>query len=234
MKNSVILVVSDFHAPYNHPDAVDFLAAIKKEYKPDRIVVIGDEVDHHAMSFHDSDPDLLSAGHELEKAIEELKPLYKLFPEADIVDSNHGSMHYRKGKHHGIPRKYLKGYNEILDAPIGWKWSKDLVLKASDGSDIYFHHGLSTQSIKIAQQMGMKYVQGHFHSKFEVQYSSSPDKLIWSMTVGCLVDDHSMAFNYNKTTLQRPIIGVGLIINGHPVLMPMQLAKGGRWIGELR
>jgi hypothetical protein len=101
-KNARILVISDMHHPYSHPDTTAFLAAIKKEYEPTRVICIGDEVDHHAMSFHDSDPDLYSAGDELKASIKALKPLYTLFPVMDLVDSNHGSMAYRKGKHHGV------------------------------------------------------------------------------------------------------------------------------------
>ena len=73
-----ILIISDFHAPYNHPDAVAFLGACKKKFKPTDVVCIGDEADFHAMSFHDSDPDLPSAGDELQKAIKELRKLYRL------------------------------------------------------------------------------------------------------------------------------------------------------------
>ena len=228
-----ILVISDMHVPYQHRDAFAFLAAIKKKYRPDKVVCIGDEIDSHSMSFHNSDPDLLSAGDELEAAINQLKKVYKMFPKVDLVDSNHGSMHYRKGKHHGIPRKYLRDYGEILDAPKGWVWHNHLTLTASDGNDIYFSHGLKKNALPVAQQFGMNFVQGHYHTEFSVQYSSSPARLIWGMTVGCLIDDAALAFEYNKLTNQRPIIGVGLIINGRPRLIPMVLKKNNRWNGEV-
>lgn len=233
MKHKCILVISDMHRPFHHPDTDAFLKEIKRVYQPDKVVCIGDEVDKHAMSFHDSDPDLPSAGDELQEAIESLQPLYKLFPEMSLVDSNHGSMVYRKGKHHGIPRKYLRSYNEVLEAPKGWKWSMDLTLTCSDGSKVYFHHGLKKNGLQVAQQLGINFVQGHFHNDFQVNYSSSPDKLIWNMTVGCLIDDHSLAFAYNKNTLGRPIIGCGIIIDGQPMLIPMMLKRGGAWTGRL-
>ena len=34
MLRKSILVISDQHAPYHHIDTLDFLAAIKKKYKP--------------------------------------------------------------------------------------------------------------------------------------------------------------------------------------------------------
>lgn len=226
-----ILCISDMHIPYEHPDTYEFLAEIKKKYKPDRVVCLGDEVDCHAMSFHDSDPDLPSAGEELEEAIEKLYDFYDLFPKVDLVDSNHGSMIYRKGKYHGIPRKYLREYNDILEAPTGWRWQRTLTIRASNGKKIFFTHGMKKNGLLLAQSMGMNVVQGHYHNDFNIQYSSSPAELVWSMQVGCSIDDESLAFAYNKVIPGRPIIGHGIIIDGQPRLLPMLLTKGGKWTG---
>ena len=68
MLRKSILCISDLHAPYHHPDTLDFLDAIRKEYKPDCIVNIGDELDWHSISFHDHHPGLYSPSHELDKA----------------------------------------------------------------------------------------------------------------------------------------------------------------------
>ena len=76
--NKSILVISDTHIPYHHKDAIAFLKAIKKKYKPDRVIHIGDEIDSHAISFHDSDPDLYSAGDEHEASLATIKELEKL------------------------------------------------------------------------------------------------------------------------------------------------------------
>jgi hypothetical protein len=153
-----VLCISDMHSPYSHPDLVPFLKALKKKYKPDKIVCLGDEVDKHAMSFHDSDPDLPSAGDELIYAIEVLQDVYDLFPRVDVLSSNHGDMVYRKGKHHGIPRKYLRDYGEVLEAPKGWKWYADLVVKTPLG-DVYFHHGKNADVMKTSQAMSMSAVK---------------------------------------------------------------------------
>ena len=56
-KDKRILVISDMHMPYHHPDSFAFLKAVKKSFDPTRIINIGDEVDNHGISFHDSDPD---------------------------------------------------------------------------------------------------------------------------------------------------------------------------------
>ena len=62
MSNRCILIISDTHCPYHHEDLIPFLTAIKKKYKPDRVVHIGDETDKHGLNFHGQDPDLPSAG----------------------------------------------------------------------------------------------------------------------------------------------------------------------------
>jgi len=230
---STILVISDLHIPSHHQDAFRFLKKIKEVYNPDLAINIGDEVDMHAMSFHDSDPDLPSAGDELKLAKKYIKQLAKIFPKMALVDSNHGSLAYRRAKANGMPAAYLKSYNDILGAPKGWVWHDELIIK--DGNtEIMFRHQFKKNPLICAQQMGMSVVQGHFHESFDVQYASSPNKLLWAMTVGCLIDKRSLAFAYNKTNCKRPIIGCGLIIEGQPQLMPMILDKHGRWINELR
>jgi hypothetical protein len=85
-----ILVISDQHMPYHHPQMMDFLKAIKKKYKPTRIVNIGDELDHHAMSFHDSDPDLPSAGDEHKLALKTIKDI--------TIDTPSGKVYFCHGK----------------------------------------------------------------------------------------------------------------------------------------
>lgn len=223
-----VLVISDTHIPYGHPDTLEFLKSLKKKYKPDLVVHIGDEIDNHAISFHDSDPDLMSPGDELQSAIKKLEAFYKLFPKMKLIDSNHGSLVYRKQKTHGLPRWVFKSYREILQAPRGWSWSMDLTIKTPQGK-VYFHHGKNKPVMKTSQNMAMSVVQGHYHENFSVNYWANPNGLFWQMQVGCLIDDKSMAFAYNKCNLNRPIIGTGLIVNGLPVLEPMILDKSGRW-----
>ena|ERR1700677_1356376 len=227
-----ILVISDYHAPYNHPDAANFLRACALKYKPDTVVCIGDEVDNHAMSFHDHDADLPSAGDELVQAIKALQPLYKMFPNCIVVDSNHGSMVGRKRLAHGMPSAVIKPYRDILQAPKGWSWVEDITLFTPMGK-VYFHHSKGINAKKNSQSMGCSFVQGHHHEQFELSYWSNPDALLFGMTVGCLVDRKSLALAYAKNNLKRQIIGCATIINGKPDLIPMLLNKTGRWTGKL-
>lgn len=231
-KRQTILVISDYHAPYQHPDAQRFLAACKKKFNPTDVVCIGDEIDAHAMSFHDSDPDLDSAGVELEKAIKALEPLYKLFPKCTVIESNHGSMVLRKALVAGMPKKVLRSYNEILDAPKGWKWVFDVKIQTALGP-IYFCHGKSGAAGRLASQYGMSTIQGHYHEKSQITYISTPERLMFDCHTGCLANDKSLALGYNKINPKRPIVSIVVVVDGIPQIVPMVLDIRSRWIGRL-
>lgn len=231
--NSRILIIPDLHAPYSHPNTIAFLRAIKRKYSPDRVVCLGDEIDGHALSFHESDPDLDSAGPELEKAIALLKPIYKMFPVCDVLESNHGSLVYRKAKSAGIPRRALKTYRDTLEAPRTWRWHFDLRIKMSNGVWLYFHHGKTGKQGALSQKEGTCSAQGHFHSKFHVTYWRNSGGLYWDLHGGCLVDHDSLAFAYGKNTMEKGIVGAWIILDGQPVPIPMQQKSNGRWTGKL-
>ena len=188
MLRKSILVISDQHAPYHHIDTIDFLAAIKQKYKPDTVVNIGDEMDWHSISFHDSHPGLYSPSHELQVARKFFKDLEKLFPKQYVMDSNHGSLVFRKATRYGLPHEVFKSYNHMLGVGKGWTWHEDLILKASNGQKIYFCHGKYKDVLKVAQQYGMCTVQGHYHTCYKIDYWSNPNELLWGMQVGCLIN----------------------------------------------
>ena len=229
MDNSFVLVIPDLHFPYAHIDSLDFLSAIQKQYKITRVICLGDELDYHSMSFHDSDPDLDSSGVELVRGLGYIETLFKMFPVMDLLDSNHGSMAYRKAKHHGMPRHLLKSYNEVLCVDEGWKWHSSLIIELPGGNKCKFVHGVSSNILAASQAIGMSLVQGHHHSLFELRYWESGHGLNFAITSGCLIDDKSLAFAYNKLQYKRPIMGVTLIYNGIPCLLPMSLDEDGRW-----
>lgn len=227
--NKSVLVISDMHIPYHHQDALEFLQALKDKYQPDLVVNIGDELDHHAISMHEHNPDLMSAGDELRDARGYVKQLEKIFPKMTLVHSNHSSLVYRRALKFGLPKDYLKTYNEFLGVGKGWRWVDDLTITLSDGQRCFFTHGMSADVLKVAQQYGMSTVQGHYHTKFSIGYYSNPDRLCFGMQVGCLINQKSMAFDYAKNFKSRFIIGCGMIIDGQPKLMPMVLNKDGKW-----
>lgn len=230
--NKRILVISDMHVPYHHKDSIEFLREIKKEYKPDMIVNIGDLLDFHAISMHEHNPDLFSAGHELKEARKYIKELEDIFPKMVEVDSNHSSLVYRRALKFGMSKEFLKNYGDFLGTKK-WEWVDDLALTLSNGKRCFFTHGRSADVLKVSQTMGMSCVQGHYHTKFLISYWANPDNIFFGMNVGCLIDQKNMAFAYAKNFRTRFIIGCGMIIDGIPRLMPMILDDNGNWIKKL-
>jgi len=229
-----ILVIPDIHAPYQHPDTLRFLMAVREQFSPDLVVDLGDELDYHAMSFHDSDPNLDSAGVELEKGKAFLNELYRVFPQVLVCHSNHGSMQYRRAKAHGIPVQLIKKYRDVIFPEHGapeWSWSHNWRINTPLGEVLFKHQ--ASGILSDAAHNSCNLVVGHSHGNFSVEYSASSSHLYYGMYCGCLIYKDSMAFAYGKHSLRKPIIGCGVILNGRPILLPMVLDRGGRWIGRL-
>ena len=232
MSNKRILVISDMHIPYHHKDSFKFLKEIKKQFKPDTIINIGDSIDFHNISMHQSSPDLPNAGDELRITREYIKELENIFPIVTEVDSNHSSLVYRRAFKYGLSREFMRDYGDFLGTKK-WKWVEDITLTMSNGQRCYFTHGKSADVIKTSQAYSMNTVQGHYHTKFTISYWANPDNIFWAMNVGCLINQKSMAFDYAKNFRTRFIIGCGIILDGIPRLLPMVLDKKGDWIGKI-
>lgn len=228
-----ILVVGDLHAPYTHPDAIPFLRHIRDTYSPDMVVNMGDETDGHAISFHDSDPNLDSAGVELEKAKLVLEEVHELFPNLLVCDSNHGSLVYRRAKAHGLPVQFIKKYRDILFPEHGapaWSWADAWVLNTPLGP-VRFQHQVSGDFMLNASHERTSLVLGHEHGRFEVKYAASSTALYFGAYAGCLIDRKSKAFAYGRLTRKKPILGCMVITDGSPQLIPMLMNDDGRWVG---
>lgn len=231
-----ILYFTDTHAPYQHPDLLDFLESVKIEFLPTMVIHGGDEVDHHALSFHNSDPNLDAAGPELEKAREFISELHTLFSEMRICESNHGSLAYRKAKAHGIPVQYLKTYREVLfprGGGEGWSWHEHIRIQREDGRDIQFQHSCTGDLLKGAAHENTNLIVGHEHSKFGIGYGANAVEVYYSVYGGCTLDKTSMAFAYGTTFPNKPIVGCVMIIDGVPHCIPMQVDRHNRWTGVL-
>lgn len=234
--NSSILVIPDQHAPYTHPQALDFLDMVANAIKPTRVINLGDETDKHAMSFHDSDPNLDSAGQELENAKVFIHALAARFPVMDICHSNHGSLAFRRAMKAGIPVQYLRSYRDVLfpdGGGEGWEWKEKIILTLPNGDKTMFQHQSAGDILANAAMERCNLIEGHQHARFEIQYRASNEYLFFSSVAGCLVDHKALAFAYGKNFPKKPILGCLAIIDSIPQLFPMLLDSNGNWVGRL-
>lgn len=225
----IVLAIPDTHAPFEHRDCLPFLAYLKKTYSPKAVVHLGDEVDFHALSQYDHDPDGMSPGDELKKALAKMKDFYDLFPNVKVCTSNHTDRPFKKAYKHGIPSAFIKSYKEFLKAPAGWDWADHWEI---DG--VRYEHGESytgaAASLKMATGNMQSTVHGHLHSHAGIHYSRNVNKLYYGFNVGCLIDTDAYAFRYGKNMKDKPVLGAGIIHNSIPHFIPMLLDKKGRWI----
>jgi len=227
-----VVVISDLQIPYEHPDALPFIQLVVEQVGATQIVCIGDEVDQHAISRFDPDPDAYSGGDELAVSIRRLKKWYDAFPEVKVAQSNHTRRIYNKAFHAGIPESYIRSIDEWLDAPPGWTWHDYF-----DIDGVRYEHGDAQGGMyaarNLAQRNRQSTVIGHHHSHGGVLYIANNTETIFGLNVGCLIDGQSRAFAYGKNSAFKPTLGCGIVIEGVPFFIPMFLKPNGRWTGEV-
>lgn len=231
MKNC--LIISDTHFPYAHKDTFSFLEAVSDQYGIEVVKHSGDLADNHTASYHEIEYGTLSAQEEYRKAKRDAQRLSELFPEMNVVLGNHCKLSYRKAKTANIPEEHLKSYNDVYG--VNWNWMDKDYFQVSGADDMcLLTHAMSSSTLNNAKTHSHSSIQGHHHGCYGIEYFADTETLRFSMTVGCLVDPHSPAFNYARgATTKRPILGVGLIIENAPILQPMRLKKSGRWNNKL-
>jgi 3',5'-cyclic AMP phosphodiesterase CpdA len=231
MENTII--ISDTHAPYHHKDTLRFIDAIVDTYGIVDAKHTGDIVDNHFSSFHDIEYGTYSAVEEHKRACSFIKELEDRFPELIVVLGNHDILTERKAIKGNIQREHIKDYNARYYTP-GWQFLEYDYFRINKYNNCLLRHSISSSTLNNAKQYSHCSIQGHHHGSYGIEYFSDTETLRWAMTVGCLVDSHSPAFNYARSSvLKRQIIGCGGIINDIPVLFPMQLTKSGRWNNKI-
>ena len=117
-----MLVIGDLHCPFEKGGYFEFCLETYDKYACNQVVFIGDLIDSHATSRHETDPDGLSAKTELERAIEDLQKWRIAFPVADCIIGNHDRVVMRRAFSSSIPSVWIKSFNEVLGT--SWNWTR--------------------------------------------------------------------------------------------------------------
>lgn len=218
-----ILCIGDDHKPFHHRDYLDFVCKVRDKYSCEIFVHMGDDVDNHAISYHESDPDGFSAGREYELALKEMKRWYKEFDHMLTCVGNHSKLHKRRAMSIGLPQVFLKSYQELWEAPKSWVWDDEFEI-----NDVLFFHGYGSGKyphVVRANNHRQSCVMGHHHSTGGVEYLVSRKDRIFGMCVGCGVDRKSYAMSYGKDFDRKPVLGCGVITDGgkQAIFVPMDL-----------
>ena len=204
---SRVLAIGDLHEPFCLPGYLKFCQETYAKYNCNRVIFIGDVIDSHYSSFHETDPDGMGGGDELQLAINKLSRWVEAFPVADITVGNHDRIISRKAFSGGIPKAWIKPFNEVLGAP-DWNFCDRVVV---DGVQ-YIHGEGGTASTKCRADM-MNTVQGHLHTQCYTQHFVGANFRVFGTQLGCGIDHDSYAMGYAKRG-KKPAIGCGVIIDG--------------------
>lgn len=167
-------------------------------------------VDFHAISFHEHNPNGLSALDEMNEVDKHLKKWKECFPQMFICRGNHDRLPTRKATFNGMPDRVMKSFREIWNFPIGWQ---DDFTWEFYGVRFMHGTGFSGQNahIKAAEANRQSTVIGHVHSVGAVNYLTSERDRIFAMNVGSGIDRKSYAFNYGRDLPKKPFLGCGVV-----------------------
>ncbi len=216
-----VLVIGDIHAPFTHEGYLNFCKSVYDKYNCNRVVFIGDILDNHYSSYHETDPDGYGAGEELDRAVNVVSKWVEAFPIADVTKGNHDELIMRKAFSSAIPKAWIKGYSDVLGAP-DWNFVDDTII---DG--VRYTHGHKTGNALTSYKRDLiSTVSGHFHSKAGIDFHVGLNHRIFGMQVGSGTDDTAYALSYGKGT-KKSIMGCGVVLNNGklPIFEPMELGN---------
>ena len=211
---SRVLAIGDMHEPFCLEGYLEFNKELVKKYNIDRIVFIGDEIDNHFTSYHETDPDGLGGGDELDVAIEKIQKWYEAFPKADVLWGNQSRLIYRKAFSGAIPARWVKDIQEVLGTP-GWSWHDRIVI-----DKVQYIHGEAGTARRKAKDDMMSTVQGHLHTQCYTEWMVGANYRIYGCQVGCGIDADAYALAYAKRG-KKPAIGSAVILDGEVCINEM-------------
>ena len=205
-----VLVIGDLHCPFDLDEYLEFCKQQYILYDCNEVVFIGDVIDNHYSSYHETDVDGLGGGEELEFAIKRIARWYEAFPKATVIIGNHDRLIMRKAQTSAIPKKWIKSYKEVLEVP---KWNFKVSYE-QDGVQ-YLHGEGGTARTKCKADL-MNTVQGHLHTQCYIEHFVGKNFRIFGMQVGCGIEFSSYSFAYAKAG-RKPAIACAVVLENGTV-----------------
>jgi predicted phosphodiesterase len=221
-----VMIISDLQFPFEHPNGLKFCVKVKERFNPDKVIQIGDLIDNHHASQFLKEVDLPSAVEEIEQTKKRINAWAKVFPNLIVLKGNHEKRLERAMKRTGLPESLLKPIPEIFDFPKTWQFKDTVTID----NVLYCHfagiNGKHTTK-RTVEASKQSVVQGHLHKQAGIEYQRTYFGTNFCMTVGCMINENSPAFNYDESRLiNKPVFAVGFVVNGkYPYLEVMNESK---------
>lgn len=200
-----ILVLNDLHAPFIREGALEFSKSIRDKYQCNEFMCVGDEIDVHASSFHDSEVDAMNADDELSAAKEQLALWHNEFPGMKIAYGNHSLIYHRKMNMVNLPSRLQPNMADLLETPT-WTWHHEIWV--DDNTKIV--HGVGKRPHIMAKELGINVIAGHTHSQTYIRNEYlAKYGMVFAMQLGSFMDSNSYAARYARSHMPSiPSIGV--------------------------
>lgn len=220
-----ILVIGDTHLPCVRKGYLDFCKYLKRHFRCNTVVHIGDVVDEHAVSpNHLALPDAPGASEELIEAREGVREWYGAFPNAKVCIGNHDDRPYRAAAMVHLVQERMRTLNEVWQTPR-WQYEYEYII-----DHILFTHrttnGGQCPAFNAMRQRAMSVVLGHHHSCSGVRTMANPERCLFGCDVGAGCDDTAIQFRYCRAAQARSVISAAVIIDGHPQVYLMPMSPG--------
>ena len=194
-----VLILSDIHLPYHSITALNLALDYGKRNEVGTIILNGDTIDFHAVSYFNRDPRDRDLKYELDATRAFLEELRKQFPKALI--------YWKNGNHEERWERYLMTKApELLDIQ---EFKLDVILRMNDFDIKYFECSKSViklgklnvfhghefgksifSPVNPARGLYMKAkenaIEGHHHRTSEHTEKTVSDKVITCWSTGCL------------------------------------------------
>ena len=220
-----ILVIGDTHIPCVRKGYFEFCKYLKRHFRCNLTIHIGDVVDEHAVSpTHLALPDAAGVKEEMKESREQTRTWHGAFRNALVCVGNHDERPYRAAAIMHIGAERMRRFNEVWNTPT-WTWEYDYVI---DG--IYFTHrtnnGGQSPAFNAMRQRAMPVVLGHHHSCSGVKTMVNPERRLFGVDVGAGCDDRAIAFRYFRPAQARSVMSAAVIIDGQPQVYVMPCSEG--------
>ncbi len=213
-----VLVIGDLHEPFCLDEYLDWCKEQYETYNCNQVIFIGDIIDNHYSSYHETSADGMGGADELDLSVKRIARWYDAFPEATVILGNHDRMIARKAQTSAIPSKWIKSYKEVLEVP-NWEFMERY---EQDGVQ-YIHGEGGTARTKCRADM-INTVQGHLHTQCYTEHYVGKNFRVFGTQTGCGIDFTSYAMAYAKYG-KKPAIGCVVILNNGKLpinlLMPL-------------
>jgi len=215
-----VLVIGDLHEPFCLDEYLDFCLEQYDTYNCNQVIFIGDIIDNHYSSYHETSADGMGGADELELSIKRIARWYNAFNEVGtkVIIGNHDRMIMRKAQTSAIPSKWIKSYKEVLEVP-NWDFVEHYIQ-----DNVLYQHGEGGTARTSCRANMINVVQGHLHTQAYCEHYVGKNFRVFGCQVGTGIKFSEYSFAYAKYG-KKPAIGCGVVLNNGTLpinlLMPL-------------